>query len=213
MHAALIDMKTLTVSLFSFALLGAVVSSTAAEKNKPPLPEVPPPDASSAHVPDGFRAEVFLQDLTYPTSVDIDDHGNLYVAESGYSYGVDSANPRILRVSSTGEVTSFATQGLNGPINDLLWHEGRLYVSHRGKISVSEDGGRIRDLVTFRPSEGDHHNNQMSIGPDGKLYFGQGTVTNSGVVGPDNEHMGWLSKHPNRARRAGQEHSREGKSV
>jgi hypothetical protein len=36
----------------------------------------------------------------------------------------------------------------------------------------------------------------MSVGPDGRIYFGQGTATNSGVVGIDNFLMGWLQLHP-----------------
>ncbi len=88
-----------------------------------------------------------------------------------------------------------ASRGLEGPVNDLLWHGGRLYISHRGKISVLETGGKIRDLVTGLPSKGDHQNNQMTAGPDGKIYFGQGTASNSGVVGVDNFKMGWLKKH------------------
>jgi glucose/arabinose dehydrogenase len=185
------------LSLIAFLTAPAVSVHAAEKKAKPSPPEVPPPVASAAEVPAGFRAEVLMSELTYPSSIESDERGNLYIAEAGYSYGDDSATPRILRLSPSGEVTAFATRGLHGPINDLLWHKGRLYVSHRGKISAVEDDRRVRDLVTDLPSGGDHHNNQMSIGPDGKLYFGQGTVTNSGVVGPDNEHMGWLRKNPN----------------
>lgn len=37
----------------------------------------------------------------------------------------------------------------------------------------------------------------MVVGPDGKLYFGQGTATNSGVVGLDNREVtGWLTQNP-----------------
>jgi glucose/arabinose dehydrogenase len=37
----------------------------------------------------------------------------------------------------------------------------------------------------------------MAAGPDGKIYFGQGTMTNAGVVGPDNFlPFGWLMKYP-----------------
>jgi glucose/arabinose dehydrogenase len=43
---------------------------------------------------------------------------------------------------------------------------------------------------------GDHHTNGPVIGPDGALYFGQGTSTNSGVVGEDNARFGWLKRHP-----------------
>jgi glucose/arabinose dehydrogenase len=160
-----------------------------------PLPHVPPPDPAEAKVPDGFRVEVVMSGLTYPTSVEFDDAGNLYVAEAGYSYGDPSKTPRVLRVSPDGKVEQVASQGLEGPVNDLLWHDGKLYISHRGKISVLEAGGKVRDLVTGLPSKGDHQNNQMAAGPDGKIYFGQGTATNSGVVGEDNAKMGWLEKH------------------
>lgn len=162
-----------------------------------PAVQVQPPDAAAAEVPKGFRAEVVMSGLTYPTSVEFDDAGTMYIAEAGYSYGDPSVKPRLLRVSQNGDVAVVA-QGdpLVGPVNDLLWHDGRLYVSHRGKISVLEEGGRLRDLVTGLPSDGDHHNNQMTAGRDGKIYFGQGTATNSGVVGVDNYKMGWLKDHP-----------------
>lgn len=160
-------------------------------------PEVPPPDPSAVQVPEGYRAEVVVTGLTYPTSVEFDDAGSMYIAEAGYSYGDELPAPRILRVGPEGEIEVVGEgDPLVGPINDLLWHEGQLFVSHRGKISRIDTGGGMRDLVTGLPSSGDHHNNQMTVGPDGKIYFGQGTLTNSGVVGEDNFKMGWLKKHP-----------------
>ena len=158
--------------------------------------QVPPPDPAAAQVPAGYRVEVVLKDLTYPTSVEFDEDGAMYVVEAGYSYGDPTATPRILKVDRRGTITTVAQEGLNGPVADLLRHNGQLYVAHRGKISVVQDG-KLRDLVTGLPSEGDHHTNQMALGPDGKIYFGQGTATNSGVVGVDNYKMGWLKKHPN----------------
>ncbi len=158
------------------------------------MPTIPPPDAASAQVPAGYRVEIVLKDLTYPTCIAIDDAGVLYVAEGGYIYGDDAAPARIIRVRTDGKKETAADQ-LNGPITDLLWHDNRLYISHRGKISVLE-GSKVRDLVTGLPSLGDHHNNQLAVGPDGKIYFGQGTATNSGVVGLDNFKMGWLAKYP-----------------
>lgn len=158
------------------------------------LPTVPRPDAGAAQVPAGYRVEVVLADLTYPTSVAFDDAGAMYVAEAGFNYGDEVAAARILRIPPKGEKEIFA-DGLTGPVTDLLWHDKRLYISHRGKISVLE-GGKVRDLVTGLPSLGDHHNNQLAVGPDGKIYFGQGTATNAGVVGLDNFKAGWLSKYP-----------------
>lgn len=158
--------------------------------------KVADPDASWAVVPEGYKVEVFMKDLIWPTSVEFDRSGNVYVAEAGYAYGDPFAPARILRVSPNGQITRYAS-GLNGPITDLLWHQERLYVSHRSKISTIESDGTVKDLVTGLPSYGDHHNNQMTAGPDGKIYFGQGTATNSGVVGLDNAYpFVWLLLWP-----------------
>ena len=42
---------------------------------------------------------------------------------------------------------------------------------------------------------GDHHTNAVVI-DQGWLYFGQGTATNSAVVGEDNARFGWIARHP-----------------
>jgi glucose/arabinose dehydrogenase len=196
------------VSLAAFAILLAALAAAQpvqrvqgpapqeTEKGSAPegLPKIPRPDANAAQVPSGYRVEVVLANLTYPTSIEFDDAGAMYIAEGGYIYGDEIAPARILRVPPKGEAEVVADQ-LSAPITDLLWHGNRLYISHRGKISILESGS-IRDLVTGLPSQGDHHNNQMTIGPDGKLYFGQGVATNSGVVGLDSFKMGWLAKYP-----------------
>jgi len=177
-------------------VLGQVKKALAQVPSKTPveLPKIPLPDPRAALLPPGFVAEVVLADLTYPTSVEFDDAGLMYVAEGGYSYGDDVAPARVWRVLPDGS-RQIAADQLNGPVTDLLWHGGRLYISHRGRISALV-GNVLRDLVTDLPSLGDHHNNQMVVGPDGKIYFGQGTATNSGVVGLDNFAGGWLAKHP-----------------
>ena len=185
-----------STTLFA-ALLAASSNCIAAEGHggKSKGMEIPEPKAEAAKVPEGFKAEVFLSGLTFPTSIEFDAEGNIFVAEAGYTYGKVDVTPRIIRYDKSGERQGEITEGLVGPINDLLWHDGRLFISHRGKISVLE-GEAVKDLVTGLPSDGDHHNNQIVAGPDGKLYFGQGVATNSGVVGKDNANMGWLKDHP-----------------
>jgi glucose/arabinose dehydrogenase len=159
-------------------------------------PEVPAPDAQAAWVPQGYKVEVFMKDLIWPSSIEFDGSGNVYVAEAGYVYGDPFAPAQILRISPAGQITRFA-DGFLGPITDILWHNGKLYVSHKGKITAVDNDGTRRDLVTGLPSHGDHFNNQMTVGPDGKIYFGQGTATNSGVVGLDNAYpFVWLLLHP-----------------
>lgn len=149
------------------------------------FPRIPDPEPAAAQVPAGYRVEVVIRDLVYPTSVEIDEQGNVLVAEAGYAYGDLMAPARVHRFGVDGSVELIADQ-LNGPVNDILWHQGKIYVAHRGKISVIDSPMKVRDLVTGLPSFGDHHTNSLAIGPDGKLYFGQGTATNAGVVGLDN---------------------------
>ncbi|GGK74185.1 sorbosone dehydrogenase family protein [Rufibacter glacialis] len=149
------------------------------------MPVVPVPDAVAAKVPPGYKAEVFIKDLNWPTSIDFDEGGNVYVAEAGYVYGDPFAPARVFQITPEGKMNLFA-DGFLGPITDILWNRGSLYVSHRGKISTVGSDGVVKDLVTGLPSYGDHFNNQMTVGPDGKIYFGQGVASNSGVVGLDN---------------------------
>jgi glucose/arabinose dehydrogenase len=169
---------------------------SAASRAQDTRPSIPAADPRAAEVPAGYRVEVAFDRLMYPSSIAFGADGSTYVAECGHFPGDDTQPARILKIpgAATGDRQVVAT-GLSAPITDILWHDGRLYVSHKGKISVVE-GTKVRDLVTGLPSLGDHSNNQMTIGPDGKLYFGQGSVTNSGVVGPDNFAFGWPKQHP-----------------
>jgi glucose/arabinose dehydrogenase len=162
------------------------------------LPRIPAPDPNACDLPAGFAAQIVFTGLFYPTSIEFDDQGIMYVAEAGESPGDESAPARILRIipgRDGAKTVEIVADQLSPPVNDILWHRGRLYVSHRGKISMIENG-RMHDVVTDLPSKGDHTNNQMAAGPDGKIYFAQGTATNSGVVGIDNYLLGWLHKHP-----------------
>ncbi len=54
--------------------------------------------------------------------------------------------------------------------------------------------GKIQVLVSNLPSIGDHHTNGPVV-KDRYIYFGQGTATNSAVVGEDNKNFGWLLRH------------------
>jgi len=157
-------------------------------------------DPQSVALPSGYRIEVVATGLDLPTGVAFDDEGRVYVTEAGYSYGELWTTPRLVRVERDGRLTRIAT-GRDAPWNGLAFHGGAFYVAAAGH----RDGGRIvrvgmdgalTTLVDSLPSLGDHHTNGPVIGPDGMLYFGQGTATNSGVVGLDNFEFGWLKRHP-----------------
>ena len=151
-------------------------------------------------LPDGYRAEVVATGFTFPTGVAFDGRGGVYVLEAGYSYGEVWTTPRLLKVESGGSPTVVAT-GENPPWNGVAFHDGAFYISDGGEKSggrilrVTPDG-KITPLVEGLPSLGDHHTNGPAVGSDGWIYFGQGTATNSGVVGTDNAEFGWLKRHP-----------------
>lgn len=150
------------------------------------------PDPGAIRLPEGYRIEAVVTNLSVPTTIVVED-GALIVTESGWA---DTARPRILRIPLDGPVEVLAAEGLRGPVTGVLFLDGALYVSHRGRVSVVEQGRIVRDIVTGLPSDGDHQNNQLAAGPDGRIYMGQGTVSNSAVVGVDNYIFGWLDRHP-----------------
>ncbi len=132
-------------------------------------------------LPAGYTIEPIVENLNYPSAVSWDADQNMLIAESGFTSGRwAQTEVRILRRDPGGALSTVAA-GFEPPINDITVAGGLLYVSHRGRISLVEDG-RIRDLITGLPSGGLHQNNALVFGPDGRLYFGQGTVSNAGVV-------------------------------
>jgi glucose/arabinose dehydrogenase len=157
-----------------------------------------PPSNNILKIAPGYKIEPILWNLTIPSTITFDDNGSMYVAESGYSYGEFKPIPRILKLDDKGHLSVLVDRGLNGAITDLEFnkHNGLLYASHRGVISAIDGGGHIKDLIVGLPSMGDHQNNQIAFGPDGRLYFGQGTVTNTGVAGEDSYAYGWLKTSP-----------------
>jgi glucose/arabinose dehydrogenase len=157
-----------------------------------------PPSVDHFSINKGYKIEPAIWNLTLPTSVAFDNENNMYIAEAGFIYGGLQPIPRILKIDNlSGNISILVDRNLNGPITDIEFYDGKLYVSHRGIIStVDPDTGTVKDIIIGLPSTGDHHNNQIAIGKDNRIYFGQGEATNSGVVGEDNFKLGWLKTSP-----------------
>ena len=131
--------------------------------------------------------------LTYPSNVEFGPDGEVFVAEAGFTYPFIYAPARISRV--VGDTTETVAEGFHGPLIGLRWHEGAFLATHCGTLTRVTLDGKKQDLVTDLPAFGDHHTNQIVV-RDGKVYFGQGTATNSGVVGTENLlEYGWLLTH------------------
>ena len=67
-------------------------------------PKIPLPDPLAADIPPGYRVEVVASGLTFPSSIEFDDSGTMYIAEAGYVCGDIAAPARVMRVSSTSRL-------------------------------------------------------------------------------------------------------------
>jgi glucose/arabinose dehydrogenase len=151
-------------------------------------------------VPAGYKVEAVATGLNFPTDVAFDEKGNVYVIQAGYSYGEAWGEPKLIKIENSGTSSTIATGGKNGPWNGFTFYDGNFYVAEGGEaeggkiLKISMDG-KMTALIEKLPSIGDHHTNGPVIN-DGYIYFGQGTATNSAVVGTDNADFGWLKRHP-----------------
>src|SRR5687768_665747 len=155
----------------------------------------------AVRLPAGYQIEVVASGLTFPVGAALDDGGRLHVVESGYAYGEDFTEPRLLRIEPDGRAVPIASGGKGGPWTGVVFHQGNFYVAdgnvlEGGRLIRISMEGKIDALVSGLPSFGDHHTNGPAVGPDGWLYFGQGSATNSGVVGEDSADFGWLKRRP-----------------
>jgi glucose/arabinose dehydrogenase len=70
-----------------------------------------------------------------------------------------------------------------------------------GAISSFDPKNPVRTFktaITNLPSAGDHFTEELVFDREGRAYFGQGTATNTSVVGPDNGRFTkWLENFPN----------------
>ena len=138
-------------------------------------------------LPSGYQIEVFAQGLNTPSSILFTKEGDLYTADSGYTNGMPNVQKLV-----NGHFEMYADD-FKVPLIGINSLDGNIYVSHRGTITVLKKDGSRQDIIKGLPSDGDYSNSKVDFGPDGKMYFGLGTATNSGVVGPDNS---WVFRYP-----------------
>jgi glucose/arabinose dehydrogenase len=137
-----------------------------------------------------------VSDLDFPTSLVFDEHGGIYVAESGLPFGGATPGGRVWRIENG--VRTLVAEDLGAPVTGLCWHDDLLFVSEGGPgriTRINPDGSRTV-VVDGMPGPGNYHTNMSVVGPDGKLYFSQGSMSNLGVIGLDAYELGWLRKLP-----------------
>jgi glucose/arabinose dehydrogenase len=132
--------------------------------------------------------------LTGPTTMAFDSRGRLFV-------GTHSGKILILLDTDDNgradQVKTFAT-GIFVPLGLTFRANGDLYATSN-QLPFQGGAGRIlriRDtndddvadeqtiIVDGLPSAGDHQTNRLRFGPDGLLYFGQGSATDNGLPKP-----------------------------
>ncbi|HVL54746.1 MAG TPA: PQQ-dependent sugar dehydrogenase [Vitreimonas sp.] len=150
-------------------------------------------------LPSGYRAEVVATGFSAPVMATFGPDGAAYVVESGHK--VDDP-PRVRRVDVT--TGRFATLHefsgddwiQTGAVTGAAWVDDALVVTNTDRLVRIEPDGSQRTIVDGLPGRGDHQTNHPLLGPDGKLYFAVGSVTNAGVVGSDNAAYAWLKDNP-----------------
>ncbi|MBH1940947.1 hypothetical protein I5677_08595 [Mobilitalea sibirica] len=139
------------------------------------------------YLPPGYSIEVFAQGLNTPSGLLFTSAGDLLIADTGYITG----NPVIYRYVDNEFIV--LADGFHVPLLGITEFEDKIYVAHRATVTIIYPNGTRSDIITGLPSYGDYSNSKVAFGPNGKMYFGQGTATNSGVVGIDNL---WINQHP-----------------
>ena len=157
-------------------------------------------DVNDIALPQGYKVEVVAQGLNFPTGVAFDESSNVFIIESGYSYGDEWSTPTLKQIGKNGEAKIIVKGGKNCPWNGIFYYKGNFYVAEGGqldggKILRISPSGEVKTLVEGLPSLGDHHTNGPVV-VDDYVYFGQGTATNAAVVGNDNADFGWLKRNP-----------------
>lgn len=157
-------------------------------------------DASDVVVPDGYRIEAVAAGFTFPTGVAFDGDGTPWVIESGYAYGEMFAPARLLRVGvegvdviATGDSGAHGWMGIDYSKDEDAFFIAESGITRPGRILRVDRHGTIDVVIDGLPSLGDHHVNGPAV-KDGWVYFGVGTATNAGIVGPDNFDFGWLAR-------------------
>src|SRR5688572_9562301 len=116
------------------------------------------PDAIAT--PAGFVTELLASGLTFPVGATFDAQGRLHVVESGYSYGEDFTEPRLLRMEPDGRMVTVASGGKGGPWTGVAFHQGNFFIADGNVLQggnllrISADG-KITPIVTGLPSFGD----------------------------------------------------------
>lgn len=143
---------------------------------------LPPPNPDRIDTVAGVDVERIAAGLPFPVAVTVDAGGVVWVSVNGAMYPRTAARSGAVGRIRDGAFEPVVTD-LDRPLG-LIWVGDTLVISERGRVIAVRDGAR-RTLVDGLPAQGLHQNNQLALGPDGKIYLGIGTQTNADPDGED----------------------------
>ena len=161
-----------------------------------------PLDRRFVEFPAETEVRVIIDGLTNPAAIAFDNEGSLLVADGLDSdiriFGYRRDGSRF-DIYPKGTSLPFGRKPVNAPVGGMVAAHGRIFVTHRdaegkGVVSAFDYDGTQSTIVADLPAQGDHSVTDIAVGPDGRLYFGVGSATNSAVVGLDN--LPWLRRNP-----------------
>jgi len=175
------------------------------------------PGFPNLQIRQGYQLSLLTNRLNFPTAITFGPRGEIWVSESG----TGGTTPSIIQINQDGTFFRVLSSDqllkgtLNGPINDVTYHDGWLWIAHSQTAikgdNVNANGWNVGAISKFRPGDsfgtfstvipnlppaGDHATDeivfdrrgmayQIVFDRRGMAYFSQGTATNSGVVGTD----------------------------
>jgi glucose/arabinose dehydrogenase len=144
------------------------------------------PAHADVRLADGVEMERVARGIPDPSNVALDPRGGIWVTSAGnLAAGADG----VWYVRAPGAEPRHVASGLFSALG-LLWHDGRLYVSHvvphrtfaprhTGRVTAfwGFDGERFahHEVIVDGIPTGRHRVDSLAAGPDGRLYLGVGS--------------------------------------
>lgn len=198
---------------YYFLLLLLMLSTVTAQESKETFDiklEERKFNQSDIQLPPGYNIEVFVKGLNYPSDITFSDYGDIYISEAGdHTYGTTpgkSPDPGIIQITKDGskrvlyskvvpletikkaKVGDDLPEGIIPPILGVTWHEGKLYITHRTRVStLNPQTGEFKTIIDKLPSWGFFHAGKVIFDKDGKMVF---CLSTQGNAGPVDEH--WM---------------------
>ncbi|MBV8779839.1 MAG: hypothetical protein JO353_00445, partial [Phycisphaerae bacterium] len=211
-----------TARIFRLSFLLLISAALMGCRSGPALIEQSPViDRSIVEYPPNVQLTEYADGLTGPSAIAFDydegDHkGTMVIAESGRG----GHSPRLYGFTPDGRFFDIYPRGklphlpslpfdigrgpfdFDPPIGGIVISGGRIFVTHRDRngrgvlTSFGYDGSHTT-VVSDLPAQGEFGVTDVAVRPsDGRIFFGLGSMTNSGVVGLDDWAIGWVQKHP-----------------